>query len=103
MEKDLFEEREGFLMALNGVYLNMNSSSNYGGNLSAGIIDVMAQYYNCTPVSTIIVVTSPMLMIVRRQKTGRNGMEDHLFPDFEFECYTGTLRRRESGAAGTVL
>lgn len=35
-------------MALNGVYLNMNSSSNYGGNLSAGIIDVMAQYYNCT-------------------------------------------------------
>ena len=48
MEKDLFEEREGFLMALNGVYLNMNSSSNYGGNLSAGIIDVMAQYYNCT-------------------------------------------------------
>ena len=24
MEKDLFEEREGFLMALNGVYLNMN-------------------------------------------------------------------------------
>ena len=30
MEKDLFEEREGFLMALNGVYLNMNSSSNYG-------------------------------------------------------------------------
>ena len=48
MEKDLFEEREGFLMALNGVYLNMNSSSNYGGNLSVGIIDVMAQYYNCT-------------------------------------------------------
>lgn len=48
MEKDLFEEREGFLMALNGVYLNMNSSSNYGGNLSAGIIDVMAQYYNST-------------------------------------------------------
>ena len=47
-QKDLFEEREGFLMALNGVYLNMNSSSNYGGNLSAGIIDVMAQYYNCT-------------------------------------------------------
>lgn len=48
MEKDLFEKREGFLMALNGVYLNMNSSSVYGGNLSAGIIDVMAQYYICT-------------------------------------------------------
>ena len=84
MEKDLFEEREGFLMALNGVYLNMNSSSNYGGNLSAGIIDVMAQYYNCTT-------------------SEHNYSGYQLVPDFEFECYTGTLRRRESGAAGTVL
>ena len=82
MEKDLFEEREGFLMALNGVYLNMNSSSNYGGNLSAGIIDVMAQYYNCTTVSTIIVVTSPMLMIVRRQKTGSKRYGRPLIPRF---------------------
>lgn len=47
MEKDLFEEREGFLMALNGVYLKMNSSDLYGGNLSVGIVDVMAQYYDC--------------------------------------------------------
>ena len=68
MEKDLFEEREGFLMALNGVYLNMNSSSNYGGNLSAGIIDVMAQYY--------------MLMIVRRQKTGSKRYGRPLIPRF---------------------
>ena len=27
MEKDLFESLDGFKMALNGVYLNMNSSS----------------------------------------------------------------------------
>lgn len=104
MEKDLFEEREGFLMALNGVYLNMNSSSNYGGNLSAGIIDVMAQYYNCTTSEHNYSGYQSYAYDSKTVKRPvRNGMEDHLFPDFEFECYTGTLRRRESGAAGTVL
>ncbi len=46
MEKNLFKNYEGYLTALNGVYLTMNSL--YGKNLSTGAIDVMAQYYNVT-------------------------------------------------------
>lgn len=46
MEKDLFKDREGFLTALNGVYIEMNSGSSYGGALSASVVDVMGQYYN---------------------------------------------------------
>lgn len=47
MEDALFRDRAGFLTALNGVYSELNSSSIYGQNLSMGMIDVMAQYYNC--------------------------------------------------------
>ena len=45
-EDKVFSTQKGFLQSLNGVYAEMNNSSVYGGNLSAGIIDVMAQYYN---------------------------------------------------------
>lgn len=48
MENDLFDDQDGFQMALNGVYLNMNSSSGYGGSLSMTTVDVMAQYYDCS-------------------------------------------------------
>ena len=48
MEKELFESQDGFLMALNGIYLNMNSSYSYGGCLTSSVIDVMGQYYNCS-------------------------------------------------------
>ena len=47
MDNSLFKDREGFLAALNGVYSEMNTPSLYGANLSMGMIDVMAQYYNC--------------------------------------------------------
>lgn len=46
MEKDLFSNYEGYLMALNGVYMNMNNV--YSRTLATGGIDVMAQYYNVT-------------------------------------------------------
>ena len=46
MEKDLFESLDGFKMALNGVYLNMNSSSSYGGAMTMEPVDVLAQYYD---------------------------------------------------------
>lgn len=46
MEKDLFSNYEGYLMALNGVYLSMNNV--YGRTLTTGGLDVMAQYYNVT-------------------------------------------------------
>lgn len=46
MEKDLFSNYEGYLMALNGVYLSMNDV--YARTLTTEGIDVMAQYYNVT-------------------------------------------------------
>lgn len=46
MEKDLFSNYDGYLMAINGVYLKMNDV--YARTLTTGGIDVMAQYYNVT-------------------------------------------------------
>lgn len=48
MENDLFDDQDGFQMALNGVYLNMNSASGYGGSLSMTTVDVLGQYYDCS-------------------------------------------------------
>ena len=45
-EDKVFSSQKGFLQSLNGVYAEMNNNSVYGGNLSVGAIDVMAQYYN---------------------------------------------------------
>lgn len=44
MENTLFKDNEGFLVALNGIYTNLNNV--YSSFLSMGAIDVMAQYYN---------------------------------------------------------
>lgn len=44
MEKKLFSTREGFITALNGVYIEMSSSTLYGGNMLV-IPDILAQYY----------------------------------------------------------
>lgn len=46
MENMLFSNNEGYQTALNGIYLNMISL--YVDDLSAGKLDVMAQYYNVT-------------------------------------------------------
>ncbi|PKP07511.1 MAG: hypothetical protein CVU10_08240 [Bacteroidetes bacterium HGW-Bacteroidetes-5] len=51
-EEMVFSDREGYLKALNGVYVELTSTSLYGQNLSAGILDVMAQYYNAASSST---------------------------------------------------
>ena len=40
----MHEDNEGFLVALNGIYTNLNNV--YSSFLSMGAIDVMAQYYN---------------------------------------------------------
>lgn len=45
MEEKLFSNREGFITALNGVYIEMNNTTLYGGNMQVDIFDVMAQYY----------------------------------------------------------
>ena len=44
-EDMLFEDRQGFEKAINGVYVGLVDRSLYGRNLSAGVIDLMAQYY----------------------------------------------------------
>lgn len=45
-EDKVFSTQKGFLQSLNGVYAEMNNTNVYGGNLSVGVIDVMAQYYD---------------------------------------------------------
>lgn len=44
MENSLYSTNNGFMIALNGVYMGMIDV--YGEDLSMGVIDVMAQYYN---------------------------------------------------------
>lgn len=44
-EEQLFENRAGYLKALNGVYIEMANASMYGQFMSAGQLDVMGQYY----------------------------------------------------------
>lgn len=44
--EQLFETREGFVKALNGVYTEMASRSLYGGEMTMGFLDMVAQYYN---------------------------------------------------------
>lgn len=45
MENTLFASPEGFISALNGVYIDMLGL--YGGILTTGTFDVMAQYFDC--------------------------------------------------------
>ncbi|MFC3199741.1 RagB/SusD family nutrient uptake outer membrane protein [Parapedobacter deserti] len=44
-EDQLFIDRDGFMKALNGVYVELAHIDLYGQNMSAGAIDVLAQYY----------------------------------------------------------
>lgn len=51
MEDELFSSVKGFNTALNGVYIELNTPDIYGENLSVGLLDIMAQYYNVSSVS----------------------------------------------------
>jgi len=44
-EQHVFVNKEGFMKALNGVYVEMTSNALYGENMTAGAVDVLAQYY----------------------------------------------------------
>lgn len=44
-ENTLFSTKDGFLKALNGIYVEMNGHDLYGFNMTAGAIDAMGQYY----------------------------------------------------------
>ena len=41
----LFEIGDGYRNALNGIYLNLGTSSMYGQTMSWGFLDAIAQYY----------------------------------------------------------
>lgn len=45
-QKELLKDYRGFYTLLNGIYAELNTNNLYGGNLSMGMIDVMAQYYD---------------------------------------------------------
>ena len=45
-ETVVFDDQQGYQKLLNGLYSGMTSTTLYGRNLSAGAIDVLAQYYN---------------------------------------------------------
>ena len=45
-EDEVFSSQKGFLQSLNGIYAEMNNTNVYGGNLSVGVVDVLAQYYD---------------------------------------------------------
>lgn len=44
-ENQLFSSKEGYLKALNGIYVEMTHANLYGEEMSVGTIDVLAQYY----------------------------------------------------------
>lgn len=44
-EEQLFVDRSGYMKALNGVYIGMVDKALYGQDMTAGTVDVMAQYY----------------------------------------------------------
>lgn len=44
-EDQLFVNKEGYMKALNGVYVELANNSLYGQNMTTGAVDVLAQYY----------------------------------------------------------
>ncbi|WP_159635026.1 RagB/SusD family nutrient uptake outer membrane protein [Sphingobacterium composti Ten et al. 2007 non Yoo et al. 2007] len=47
--EDLYSSQEGYIKALNGIYLEMTDKASYGEYLSCGPIDVLAHYYHINP------------------------------------------------------
>ena len=47
-EEDMFSTGDGYRHALNGVYLDLGTSTLYGQNLSWGFLDIIAQYYSAS-------------------------------------------------------
>lgn len=52
LEEDLLSDREGFELALNGIYLGMAAEDLYGRELSCGYVEALAQMYKMNQQST---------------------------------------------------
>lgn len=46
LEEQVFSSVDGFNVGINGVYSDLNQNALYGANLSGGMLDVMAQYFD---------------------------------------------------------
>lgn len=46
LEEKLFSDTDGFYTALNGVYVDLVNTNLYSGSLTAGMPDILAQYYD---------------------------------------------------------
>lgn len=46
LENQLYETETGFKQALNGIYIELNQSSLYGGELMFNMVEILAQRYN---------------------------------------------------------
>ena len=46
MEDKLYEDRDGFYTALNGVYVDLVKTSLYSGTFGPSVPDILAQYYD---------------------------------------------------------
>lgn len=57
----LFEVGDGYRNALNGIYLNLGTSSMYGRTMSWGFMDAIAQYYQ-----QIIILYLKIQLIINR-------------------------------------
>ena len=53
-DKQLYSTVQGFRTALNGIYVELNDKSLYGGDLLVTGIEVLAQLYDCSGNTTYI-------------------------------------------------
>jgi len=54
IEDEVFKNPQGFIDALNGIYLDLGSTDMYGFELTMGTMDLLAQYYNISPTHSVI-------------------------------------------------
>lgn len=68
-EDQLFVNKEGYLKALNGVYVEMTNRALYGQEMTSGTIDVLAQYYYMTGTTHTYFETTTFVYTTERSKT----------------------------------
>lgn len=79
-EEMLFKDREGFVKALNGIYIELNTTQLYGLDLTAGAVDAMGQYYTNAGTSS-----HTFYQYINLIFTGAN--EKTLFDNMWKKCY----------------
>ena len=128
-EEMLFNDREGFVKALNGVYIELLNSSLYGGTLSYKTFDILAQYYDCdkdeqtwqklstfdqtakkgqvsglwSKVYTLLVNVNTIIEACDERKEVLNSEYYQKRSDIELELYIGDITNRYGTFAGNTI